>query len=798
MTSISSAIDRMQGRVLFLCDRPVSDPAIGTVAAEMGYGLVRARTLDEALAHARHDGDLPAHLPGFALVLVGYSGNVDALFDSVRRLRAALPEAPVIAHGIPAAPPFTLEALYDAGALAVLHDPVSAPILRAKARFFLEAYATAAERRRAEAALRDTRGRLEAIIAAAEVAVWSLDIATGRVRADARMVEMFGLRPEDGDGADVARYFDVIHPDDVPPTQVLLGRAMETGAPYDATFRVRTPEGAWRWVLARGHLDRSAGTRGMMRGVVIDASLQKEAEERLQASEERYRTLFDAIGEGVCVIEMLYDDAGIPNDYRFLEVNPAFVKATGLAHAVGRTMRALAPQHEAHYFETYGRVAATGEPVHFVDEAVQPGRWYDVYAARVGPAGSRKVVVLFTDITVRRRTELELRRLADDLAEQDRRKTEFLATLAHELRNPLAPIRSGLQLMRRARSDPAAIARVQDIMDRQLDHLVHLVDDLLDVARITRGQVDLKPALVPLADVLNAAVETSLPLIETSRHKLDVRLPAETLMLHADATRITQVVSNLLNNAAKYTPRGGHIVLAAERDGEQALIAVSDNGIGIPSDSLGEVFRMFTQIPNATRHMPGGLGIGLSLVKSLVELHGGTIQAASAGVGTGSVFTVRLPLAGQGADQAAPCAPGHDAAAIQAMRLLVVDDNRDAADTLAALLSVMGHDVVVAHDGHQALRMLDGVAPHAVFLDIGMPGLSGYDVARAVRREARHDGVMLVALTGWGGADDRARTAQAGFDAHLTKPATVTAIESVLRDVERRQAHPEASSPADR
>ncbi|WP_229412816.1 PAS domain-containing sensor histidine kinase, partial [Massilia sp. Root335] len=505
----------IQGRVLFLCGRAVSDPAVGAVAAEMGYDLVRARTLDEALMHARH-GD---ELPGFALVLAGYSGDTEALFDSLRRLRAALPQAPVIAHGIPAAPPFTLESLYDAGALAVLHDPVSIPILKAKARFFLEAYATAAERRRAEAALRDTRARLEAIIAAAEVAVWSLDIASGRVRADARMNEMFGLRHEDGDGVDVAAYFAVIHPDDVPPTQTLLGRAMETGAPYDATFRVRTPAGGWRWVLARGQLDRSAGPRGMMRGVVIDASVRKQAEERLQASEERYRTLFEAIDEGVCVIEMLYDPAGKPCDYRFLEVNPAFVKATGLEGAVGRTIRSMLPDHEPRWFEVYGKVAATGEPMHFVDEAAQLGRWYDVYAARVGPAGSSKVVVLFTDITQRRRTEVELRRLADDLAEQDRRKTEFLATLAHELRNPLAPIRSGLQLMRRARSDPAAVTRVQDIMDRQLDHLVHLVDDLLDVARITRGQVELKPALIALADVLNAAVETSLPLIEAARHQ---------------------------------------------------------------------------------------------------------------------------------------------------------------------------------------------------------------------------------------------------------------------------------------
>ena len=774
------------GRVLFLCDRSVPDPGVGIVAAELGHELVRARSLADALARAERD-------PGaFALVLAGYSGDVDALFDSVRRLRAALPHTPVIAHGIPDAPPFSLEALYDAGALAVLHDPVSVPILKAKAKFFLGAYATAAERRRAEAALEDARARLEAIIAAAEVAVWTMDVATGRVVGDARMVEMFGLRPADAAGVDVGAYFAAIHPDDVPPTQALLGSAMDTGVPYEATFRVRTAIGAWRWVLARGQLDRGAGgPRGVMRGVIIDATLRKQADERLQASEERYRTLFDAIDEAVCVIEMVYDDAGIPCDYRFLEVNPAFVKATGLPDAVGHTMRALVPVRAARWSAAFGRVAASGEPVHFVDEVERLGRWFDVYAARVGPDGSRRVVVLFTDITERRRTELELRRLADDLAEQDRRKTEFLATLAHELRNPLAPIRSGLQLMRRARADPAAIARVQDIMDRQLDHLVHLVDDLLDVARITRGQVDLKPDWIQLADVLNAAVETSLPLIEAARHRLDVRLPAEPLTLYADATRITQVVSNLLNNAAKYTPRGGRIVLAAERDGEQALIAVSDNGIGIPPESLDDVFTMFTQVANAAQGMPGGLGIGLSLVRSLVELHGGTIVAASGGTGTGSVFTVRLPLASRGpAPDAATLVP---APAAVPLRLLVVDDNRDAADTLAALLSALGHDVVVAHDGYQALRMLPGLRPQAVFLDIGMPGLSGYDVAQAVRRDASLDGVTLVALTGWGGAEDRARTARAGFDAHLTKPATVAAIEGALRLVQAGAAR----SPAD-
>ena len=762
------------GRVLFLCDRPVPDPAVGSVAAELGYELVRARSLDEALVHAGTEG--------FALILAGYSGNADATFEGIRELHARLPQTPLVVHGIPHDPPFTVESLYEAGALAVLHDPVSMPILRAKASFFLEAYASAAERRHAEAALQDTRARLESIIASAEVAVWDWDVAADRIAGDLRMTELFGLAPEDGERAPLSAYFAAIHPDDLPGTQVRLQEALDSGAPYDATFRVRTFSGGWRWVLARGRVER--GPRGpvRVRGVIIDATLQKQAEERLQASEERYRTLFDSVDDGVCLIEMLYDATGKPCDYRFLEVNPSFERHTGLRDAVGHTVRALNPTHEEHWFETYGRVAATGVPERFVNEAAGLDRWYDVYAARVGAPGSHRVVVLFTDITERRRTELELRRLADDLAEQDRLKTEFLATLAHELRNPLAPIRSGLQLMRRAKADPGAVARVQDIMDRQLDHLVHLVDDLLDIARITRGQVDLKPDWIDLGEVLSAAVETSMPLIETARHRLDVRLPAEALTLHADFTRITQVISNLLNNAAKYTPRGGAIVLAAERDGDDALIAVSDNGIGIPPDALDEVFKMFTQVSQHAQHQPGGLGIGLSLVRRLVEMHGGTITAASAGVNQGSVFTVRLPLARRQAEPALAAASGAASAgdAAHGMRVLVVDDNRDAAETLGALVGMMGHEVAVANDGHQALRMMGSLLPQVVFLDIGMPGMSGYEVAQAARRDARLDAVRLVALTGWGGEADRERTHAAGFDEHLTKPATVAAIEAVL------------------
>jgi PAS domain S-box-containing protein len=762
-----------RGRVLFVCDRADVDPAVASVAAELGYEVLRVRNADEALEHAAP--------PGFALILAGFNGDPQGFAGVVRRLRAAFPPTPLVAIGLPPKRDFPVEPLYEAGALATLDEPISPPILRTKARFYLDAYATAAERTRTQAALEEARASLESTVAAAEIAVWTWDAAADRVIGDRRLAALFGLGPDEAESAPVGAYFAAIHPDDRAGAEARLQAALAGGPPFEATYRVRGPGGEWRWLLSRGHVERGAAGR-RLRGVIVDVTMRKQAEERLQASEERYRTLFESIDDGVCVIEMLYDAAGKPCDYRFLEVNPAFVAHTGLENAVGRTIRSLVPTHESHWFETYGRVAATGEPARFIDEAAGLGRWYDVYAARVGPAGSRKVVALFTDITQRRETELELRRMADGLAEQDRRKTEFLATLAHELRNPLAPIRSGLQLMRRTGGDPAALARVQDIMDRQLDHLVHLVDDLLDVARITRGQVDLKPEWIALDEVVRAAVDTSMPLVEAARHRLDLRLPGAPLNLYGDPNRLTQVVSNLINNAAKYTPRGGAIVVAVERDGDQAVIVVSDNGIGIPPDALESVFQMFTQVAHPSQRSQGGLGIGLSLVRSLVELHGGTITAASPGIDAGSVFTVRLPLGEQNRPRPedlrapAPAAPG-------GLKVLVVDDNRDAAETLSALLAVMGHTAPVAADGYQALRMIASLRPQVVFLDIGMPGMSGYEVAEAVRADPTLAGVRLVALTGWGGAADRARSKAAGFDAHLTKPATATAIEGALAAV---------------
>ena len=394
------------------------------------------------------------------------------------------------------------------------------------------------------------------------------------------------------------------------------------------------------------------------------------------------------------------------------------------------------------------------------------------------------------DITEQKRAEDALRRVAADLSAADHRKSEFLATLAHELRNPLAPIRTGLDLLRMADSARANKARVMEMMDRQLGHLIHLVDDLLDIARITRGKIELKKSPVALGDLVAMAVESNHALFEAGRHTLEVHVPEQPIVLEADGTRVVQVLSNLLNNAAKYTPAGGRIVLSAWCEAEQgsgrldAVIAVRDSGVGIGAEALASVFDMFTQVRSHRELAQGGLGIGLSLVRRLAELHGGSVSAASAGLGLGSTFTVRLPAMEQAAG-AAPRAAAPASASLKpgALRVLVVDDNGDAADSLAALLAMLGHHPQVALDGASGLALAKNAPPDLVILDIGMPGMNGHEVARAVRATPGLAGVGLVALTGWGAPDDVEQATAAGFDRHLTKPVSLDALEAALAAV---------------
>lgn len=401
---------------------------------------------------------------------------------------------------------------------------------------------------------------------------------------------------------------------------------------------------------------------------------------------------------------------------------------------------------------------------------------------------SDEEVALVKQVVDRSWAHIERVRTTEALRESDRRKTEFLATLAHELRNPLAPIQTGLDLMRVAGDSPAAMARARPVMERQLAHMVRLIDDLLDVARITRGKVALKKERMPLQAMIASAIETSQPLIEAGRHVLQVHLPDEPLMLHADPTRIAQVVGNLLNNAAKYTAPGGDIRLQARRDGGNAVVSVSDSGVGIREELLTAVFDMFTQDRRNIDRAQGGLGIGLTLVRRLVELHGGTVTATSPGPGKGSTFTVVLPLAIGSAQQSAPETSAQRANPSAGLRILVVDDNVDAADALASLLALGGHVTREAHDGSSALAQAEAFHPDVAFLDIGMPGMDGYEVARALRRRPDTAHMVLIALTGWGAATDRAESRAAGFDHHLTKPAGLAEIEALLNRIRARDA----------
>jgi len=378
---------------------------------------------------------------------------------------------------------------------------------------------------------------------------------------------------------------------------------------------------------------------------------------------------------------------------------------------------------------------------------------------------------------------IERVRATEALRDADRRKSEFLATLAHELRNPLAPIRNALALLRIGADKPGLVERMLGTMERQVGHMVHLIDDLLDIARISSGKVVLQVEPVTLQSVVASAVETSLPLVEVAGHALALDLPEQPLWLDGDAVRLSQVLSNLLSNAAKYTPQPGRISLTATVADGMAVIAVTDTGIGIAREALESVFDMFAQAPHSIGISKGGLGIGLCLVRHLVTLHGGVVVAASPGTDQGSTFTIRLPLAAATVaaahpDVAAGLEPSTPARA--PLRVLVADDNVDAADTLGDLLEALGCQVCVTYDGEQAVQTAAGFQPGLVFLDIGMPRMDGYAAARALRALPGLQRVMLVALTGWGAEADRARTRAAGFDDHLLKPAAPHQVAAVL------------------
>ncbi|MDB5338562.1 MAG: domain S-box-containing protein, partial [Planctomycetaceae bacterium] len=562
--------------------------------------------------------------------------------------------------------------------------------------------------------------------------------------------------------------------------QVFVADALRGAAPRTAEMQYARSDGTIR--LATTIVSGLKNDEGKVVNVIIegrDDTARKRQEAELRESEEKLRLLADTIPQLAWMAQ--------PDGY-ISWYNRRWYEYTGKSREEmeGWGWQSVHdPEVLPTVLERWRESLATGEPFDMIYPLRDRDGELRPFLTRVNPLRDPNGRIIYwfgtsTDIS-------DIKRMEEALRDADRRKDKFLATLAHELRNPLAPIRNSLQILKMPRVDPEMVLQTRDIMERQVHHLVRLVDDLLDVSRVMRGKIELRREPIELATVIARAVETANPLIEVQGHELEISVPKESLLVNVDPVRLAQVIGNLLTNSAKYMDSNGHIWLSASKEGEHAVLTVRDTGIGISLELLPHVFELFVQADHTSTKAQGGLGIGLTLVKNLVQMHGGSVRAESAGVGKGSEFTIVLPLIhgemsaaseeGSASHSTEPTASG--------LRIIVVDDNRDAAVSLSMLLRLQGHDVRVNHDGQSALDVAANYLPDVVFLDLGMPKMDGFGVAERIRTLTGLKNVVLVALTGWGQQQDRKRTAEAGFNYHLVKPPEPTEIESLLGDLVR-------------
>jgi len=575
-----------------------------------------------------------------------------------------------------------------------------------------------------------------------------------------------------------------------PNTEAFLATITPESPVAFIEYEVVRPGGEARWMewTDRGFFDER-GRLIEFQAVGHDITERKHAEEAIRQSEEQVRHFVQHVPAAVAMFD---------RDMRYLIYSPRWLTdyKLGDQDLVGRSHYEVFPEIPERWKEAHRRCLAGAVEVHDDDSFVRTDGSTDWLRWEVRPWRNARNeiggIVMFTEvITGRKRAEEEHRhllaqaRVAEALREVDRRKDEFLAMLSHELRNPLAPIAMAIEILRLRGSADDSLVWARDVIARQTTQLTRLVDDLLDVSRITLGKITLNRSALDLRSIVAQAVEAAQPLLTSRHHQLAIDVSAEPLPIWGDGARLTQIISNLLNNAARFTAEGGHIVLATRREGTRVVLSVKDDGIGIPPDMRERVFDMFTQIQSPGQRKQDGLGIGLALGKRLVEMHDGDIEARSDGPGCGTELIVRLPLAADGIPRmiADETAGGARAAAIELRpeRILVVDDNVDAADSLSRLLRLQAHEVRVAYDGLAALAAARDMNPDVVLLDIGLPKMDGLEVARSLRARADGPRPLLVAMTGFGQAEDRARTAAAGFDHHLTKPVDPSLLQSLIQ-----------------
>ena len=570
-----------------------------------------------------------------------------------------------------------------------------------------------------------------------------------------------------------------------------LKEAAKVGRFEDEGWRVRKDGSRfWANVVITALCDDETGVRGFLK-ITRDLTDRRMAEEALRTSEERLRLILESV-----------------QDYAIFMLDPDGRVATwnpGAARIKGYSAGEIIGQHFSRFYTAPDLERKW--PQQELELAVSQGR-YEEQGWRLRKDGSRfwaNVVItpmydgtgtlrgfakVTRDLTERRMAEEALRRAYDDLEERvrdrtaelqrlDLHKNQFLAMLGHELRNPLAPIRNALEILAK-NSDAEAQERARGMIGRQVEHLVRLVDDLLDVSRIMHGKIELRRATLDLAAAVSRGIEAAQPVVDAHGHRLETRLHAAPLLVDGDVVRLAQVVSNLLTNAAKYTPTPGRIEVSLHRDGEEAVLSVRDPGIGIAPELLPRIFDFFVQGELPLARSGGGLGIGLTLVRHLVKLHGGTVKAESAGEWQGTQVTVRLPLVSAGEESASSPAPTESG---QRRRVLVVDDNVDAAESLVALLGMWGHEAHARHDGPAVVPAVAELRPDVVLLDIGLPGMDGYEVARELRSLPGHPVRLLAAITGYGQPEDRRRSEAAGFDVHLTKPVDPDRLRELLADL---------------